>query len=93
VFSQVGPLLIVGHLKPQALSGGERAVWKGSQIVSTGGTLTPLRKWTFGTSNDPTIHNVTIQFTVLLGSFQASIIEKAASRIQSGQAKPPETAN
>jgi hypothetical protein len=87
VLSQIGPLLIVGHLKPENLSSGEKTIWRRSQIMSTGGSITPIRRWEAG-RGDLESQNITIPFAYLLGVHQAVVIKKVASGDWSGLAAP-----
>ena len=87
VLSQIGPLLIVGHLEPNLLSSDEKSIWRRSQILHTWGNITPLRKWVFG-NGDPKHHNVTVRFVIMLGSNQHTVLTKVTSANWSGLAKP-----
>jgi hypothetical protein len=78
VFSQVGPLLFVGHLRPDLLSADEKITWKKSQISRLGATIQPLRAWKLGLSY-PAGQNVTVRFAVLLGLHQQEVRKKVAS--------------
>lgn len=86
VFSQIGPLLIVGHMKPETLLTGDRAIWRRSQLSSSGGMLVPLRKWITGPEYSEN-QNITLPFAALLGLHQAEILKKVASRDWSGKPK------
>ena len=88
VLSQIGPLLIVGHLKPERLSGGEKTIWRRSQVVSTGGSITPIRRWEAG-RGDLESQNITIPFAYFLGLHQAAVVKKVVSGDWSGKAKQP----
>jgi hypothetical protein len=76
VFSQIGPLLIVGHMRPKKLSSGEMTIWKRSQLKSTGGSLKPLRVWIAG-RGDLDNQNITLPFYALLASHQTNLGERA----------------
>ena len=78
VLSQIGPLLIAGQLTPERLTERDAIIWRQSQVVRTGGTLVPLRKWQTG-NGDPEKQNITLRFAVLLGLHQEHVIRKVAT--------------
>jgi ribosomal protein L37AE/L43A len=86
VFSQIGPLLIVGLLDSERLSAGEKIVWRRSQIMGAGGTISPLRAWIMG-RGDLENQNVTMPFAAFLDIHQRHLGEKAAARYAAGQQK------
>ena len=86
VLSQIGPLLIVGHLKPQDLSAEEQITWRNSKVLSTGGSISPIREWKTGTK-DPAANNITIRFTALLKSHELNVIDLASSGNWTGRAR------
>jgi hypothetical protein len=82
VLSQVGPLLIVGHMKPESFSDGEKIIWRRSRIETSGRILVPLREWLMGYSGAAN-QNIPVPFADLLGSFQAWVIGEGAAWHQS----------
>jgi hypothetical protein len=84
VLSQIGPLIIVGHLRPESLTLDERAVWDNSRVSSVGGVIKPLMDWrTWRTGKGQSHkHTITRRFTLLLKSFEMGIIERVVSNAQ-----------
>ncbi len=75
VLSQIGPLLIVGHLLPELLTADERITWRNSQINREGGRIEPLSAWRMG--HYAHLQNVTARFTAVLGIHEAQLAEQA----------------
>jgi hypothetical protein len=49
VFSQIGPLFIIGLLDRQHLSVADLDVWSHSKLLGEGGTIKPISAWRVGT--------------------------------------------
>jgi hypothetical protein len=78
VFSQAGPLLIVGQLRPDRLSADDHLVWEKSRINRLGAKLKPLRAWRTGRGYLDT-HNITFSFAQILGIHQHQMLESVVS--------------
>ncbi len=89
ILSQIGPLIMVGHLNPQDLSPEERAVWDNSKVRASGGTIKPLVNWKSWRTGKGQAHKHTItrRFTLLLKSFELGVIERVVSNDWSGDTK------
>jgi hypothetical protein len=75
VLSQIGPLLIAGLLTPERISLRDAIIWRNSQIVRTGASLTPLREWRTG-YGDPKRQHITMRFAAILGLHQREVIKR-----------------
>jgi hypothetical protein len=86
VISQIGPLIMVGHLKPETLTPEERAVWDNSKVHASGGVIKPLVNWKTWRNGKGQAHRHTItrRFTLLLKSFELAVIERVVSSDWSG---------
>jgi hypothetical protein len=78
VFSQAGPLLIVGQLGPDRLNADDHLIWEKSKVSRLGGKLKPLREWRTGRGYLDT-HNITFSFAQILGVHQHQVLESIAS--------------
>jgi hypothetical protein len=86
ILSQIGPLIMVGHLNPQKLSPEERAVWDNSKVRASGGFIKPIVDWkTWRTGKGQSHkHTITRRFTLVLKSFEMGVIERVVSTDWSG---------
>lgn len=48
VFTRIGPFMIAGVLDRSLWSTGEVHIWKGSEVLPSGGILAPTREWSVG---------------------------------------------
>ena len=71
VISQIGPLLMVGHLKPQGLTAKEKLTWNNTK-VGRSGSIIQLRRW--DVSFDFAEHdNITMRFAHKLAALEQLI--------------------
>lgn len=78
VLSQIGPLLMVGHLDPKSLSVDEQETWRNSKIRRSGGMLAPIDGWVFDRVNAAE-NNITRAFAGCLLGHQAATVERTVS--------------
>ena len=69
VFSQIGPLFIVGLVGVRSLSKSDRLIWRRSELDLLGGIITPLQAWQIG-------RNVTGQFFQFLNHLEYETIQR-----------------
>jgi hypothetical protein len=86
VFSQIGPLLVIGLMNPQHLSAREKAIWRPAQITSPTDTIRPLRTWIAG-RGDLGNQNITLPFAGLLAGHQSHLVAKAAAHYNATQSR------
>jgi hypothetical protein len=81
VFTQIGPLWILGLLTRKGLGLNDIKVWDKSRLRSEGGTIQPIKEWRVGNTLTRQLCKFLSQFEVAITSRALEVVKKLGDRL------------